>query len=157
MSKNKNNKKSQFNPKNKADSEKDRNNKVGKKESKSTVIPFLSFSFQYFDKNQIPPGQSFKKWEQDGLLSSFIEKIFQLSSENRKTAQSKKMLSIYGEFPPKNKTDFKLPVFSIPENAEWGTIQDIGGQKVRVAGFIIDNIFYIVFFDKEHKFWKSDI
>ena len=33
---------------------------------------------------------------------------------------------------------------------------DIKGQKGRVAGHIIDNIFYVVFLDREHRFYITE-
>jgi hypothetical protein len=145
--------KKQFKPQNKHEVAKTRSESVDTKTPKNPTLANLSFSYQYFDKNQ---GQSFEDWEKEGLLLKLQEKIYQLSSENRITACQKKMLTIYGKFPETDKTEFKKPQFSIPDEVEWGTIQDIGGQKARVAGFIIGSIFYIVFLDKEHKFWKSE-
>ncbi|MFQ1448692.1 hypothetical protein ACJWSG_27920, partial [Klebsiella pneumoniae] len=60
----------------------------------------------------------------------------------------------YTRFPDAAVNDFKCPdEISVDEN--WGVIKNIGGQKRRVAGFLKDNVFYIVFFDKDHRFWKS--
>ena len=33
---------------------------------------------------------------------------------------------------------------------------DVKGQKGRVAGHIIDNIFYVVFLDREHRFYITE-
>jgi hypothetical protein len=33
---------------------------------------------------------------------------------------------------------------------------DIKGQKGRVAGHIIENVFYLVFLDKEHRFFITE-
>ncbi len=114
----------------------------------------LVFSFEFFDTNQIPPGQTFLEWEEEGFLSAFLEKLRHLSALNRTTAQqgNRSPLEIYGEFP--SNSDFRLPRFTIPENAEWGTIRYVGHQIRRVAGFIVGNVFYVVFLDKNHKFYK---
>ena len=68
-----------------------------------------------------------------------------------KEAQQEKTIELYRSFPPDS--DFKVPQY-IQGEVKWGTIQDIGGQKHRVAGYMIDNVFYVVFLDKNHKFWK---
>lgn len=34
---------------------------------------------------------------------------------------------------------------------------NIKGQKPRVAGHIIDNVFYVVFLDKDHKFFPAPL
>ena len=63
-----------------------------------------------------------------------------------------KLLKVYGEFP--KHSEFSKPSF-IEGEVEWGTIQRIGGQKPRLAGYIIGSVFYPVFLDKEHKFYPS--
>lgn len=35
-------------------------------------------------------------------------------------------------------------------------ITSIGGQKGRVAGYMKENTFYIVFLDKNHQFWITE-
>lgn len=152
MKKDKNNK---FKPQTANQSQKNRDANVGTRpEKKDSSLKNIVFSWQYFDKNQIPPGQSFEEWEKQGLLSDFQEKLIHLSSMNSVTAQQGKrsILTIYGDFP--TNSDFNLPQFTIPEGAKWGTIKYIGNQIARVAGFMIDNVFCIVFLDKDHKFSK---
>lgn len=114
-------------------------------------IPLILFSFKDFDTSQCPPGQTFKEWESEGLLSKLLEKLTQLNNTNRVIATQQKNIELYDSFPPNS--DFKVPKY-IEGDVKWGTIQDIGGQKHRVAGYMIDNVFYIVFLDKDHKFWK---
>ena len=113
--------------------------------------PKLLFSFKDFDKNQCPPGQSFTDWQKNGLLDDLMEKMVDLSQKDRIEACQQKCLKIYGEFP--DNTDFKIPRY-IEGDVEWGVIEDVGGQLHRVAGYMIDNVFYIVFLDKGHKFYK---
>ena len=43
----------------------------------------------------------------------------------------------------------------IPENNKYVLNQRVGGQKIRVAGYLIKNVFYPVFLDKEHLFYPS--
>ena len=118
-------------------------------------LPLVAFSFKDFDIVQCPPGQTFKEWEKCGLLSDMFTKMVDLSCKNRQEASSQKMIKIYGEWPSGH-TDFKYPKH-IEGEIQWGTIQKVGGQKARIAGYMIDNVFYIVFLDKEHKFYKSEI
>lgn len=116
--------------------------------------PLIVFSFKDFDDSQCPPGQTFKQWEQDGLLSDLFTKLVDLSSKNRIDAERQEVVKVYGDWP-KGHTDFKLPAH-IQGKVDWGTLQRIGGQKARIAGYMVDNVFYIVFLDKEHKFYKSE-
>lgn len=115
-------------------------------------MPLIVFSFKDFDA-QCPPGQDFKQWEQDGLLSDLFIKLVDLSSKNRIEAEQQKVIELYGDWPQKH-TKFKQPNH-VQGNVNWGTIQNIGGQKHRVAGYMIENVFYIVFLDKEHQFYLS--
>jgi|GEM_PF-4545827 len=93
-----------------------------------------------------------------GLLSDFFEKLIDLSSKTRSSAISKnksdrKPIGIYEKGFD---SEFTLEGL-LPENAQWGTIKRIGGRLARVAGFLHkdSNVFYIVFLDKEHDFYKG--
>lgn len=114
-------------------------------------MPLILFSFKDFDDNQCPPGQTFRQWEESGLLSDLMTKFVDLNNMNRVVATQRKCIELYKSFPPDS--DFKIPNY-IEGDVKWGTIQDVGGQKHRVAGYMIDNVFYVVFLDKDHKFWK---
>lgn len=114
-------------------------------------IPLLVFSFKDFDSNQCPPGQTFKEWEKGELLAPLMTKLVELSNKNRVIASLEGCLSTYDTFP--EDSDFKKPKY-IEGDVQWATIKDVGGQLHRVAGDIVDNVFYVVFLDKEHKFYK---
>ena len=114
-------------------------------------IPLLVFSFKDFDSNQCPPGQTFKEWEKCELLAPLMTKFVELSTKNRVIASQEGCLSTYDTFP--EDSDFKKPQY-IEGDVQWATIKDVGGQLHRVAGYIVDNVFYVVFLDKEHKFYK---
>lgn len=114
-------------------------------------IPLLVFSFKDFDSNQCPPGQTFKEWEKGELLAPLMTKLVELSNKNRVIASIEGCLSTYDTFL--EDSDFKKPKY-IEGDVQWATIKDVGGQLHRVAGYIVDNVFYVVFLDKEHKFYK---
>ena len=114
-------------------------------------IPLLVFSFKDFDSNQCPPGQTFKEWEKGELLAPLMTKLVELSNKNRVIASLEGCLSTYDTF--REDSDFKKPKY-IEGDVQWATIKDVGGQLHRVAGYIVDNVFYVVFLDKEHKFYK---
>ncbi|MBT0969296.1 hypothetical protein KJ029_25825, partial [Salmonella enterica subsp. enterica serovar 1,4,[5],12:i:-] len=57
-------------------------------------------------------------------------------------------------FPVSAVTDFRCPA-ALSSGVNWGVVKNIDGQKRIVAGFLRDNVFYIVFFDRDHRFWKS--
>lgn len=116
-------------------------------------LPKLSINFKDFDFNQCPPGQALEQWQTDGLLSSLMQKFIAVCSYNIIEARENRLLKIYGEFPKDSK--FSIPPY-ITGEVQWGTIQRIGGQKPRLAGYIIGSIFYPVFLDMEHLFYPSE-
>ena len=66
---------------------------------------------------------------------------------------NKGFINLYGKFPENRKTDFSCPPdLNMTDN--WGVIKKIH-QHSRVAGFFKNGYFYIVFLDREHKFYKS--
>lgn len=107
----------------------------------------LCFNFKYIDKNQ---GQTFEEWEEEKLLSIMMERFKHLSDNNIMEAQ-KGILTLYGDFP--SKSNFNYPSY-IPDNVNWASIRL--QNKERVIGFVKDNIFYVVFLDKDHGFWLSE-
>ena len=116
-------------------------------------LPKISFSFKDFDIKQIPPGQSYDDWQKDKLLAYMLLKFGHICGLNIVEAQQQKVLKIYENFP--SKSDFKHPPHII-KDVRWAVIMDIKGQKCRVGGHIIDNIFYVVFLDKEHRFYITE-
>lgn len=118
---------------------------IDKEENKCFLL-----SFKYLDKNQ---GQSFSLWERENILAKALET---LSGYCKKTLQSQysKSFTLYGDFPPKNKTDYQFPKH-VPRDAKWARIHVQG--KECIAGHIHHNVFYVVFLDKDHRFWISDL
>lgn len=116
-------------------------------------LPKIVFSFKDFDIKQVPPGQSYENWQEDKLLAYMLQKFGHICCLNIVEAQQQKVLKIYGDFP--DKTDFKQPQH-INDDVDWAVVMDIKGQKGRVAGHIMGNIFYVVFLDQEHRFYITE-
>lgn len=115
------------------------------------VSPKVVFSLKDIDRNQIPPGQTYEEWSHEGFLSYLFEKLEHISQKSMAEAIQEGYIKVYDKFPPIS--DFKHPNH-IATDVKWAVIMNIKGQKVRVAGHIIDNVFYIVFLDKDHVFYK---
>ena len=113
-------------------------------------LPKILYSFKDFDKNQ---GQSYTDWEVEELLSAMVEKFGHLCEMTLLEAKRQNLITEYGAFPPKS--DFKHPKH-IVEDVNWAVIKNVKGQKGRVAGHIMGNIFYIVFLDKDHRFYITE-
>ena len=122
-----------------------------KEERVKAQLPLMCFSFKDFDFNQCPPGQSYEEWQEDKLLAYMLNKFGYVCQCTVTEALQKKFLKIYGSFPPRS--EFKIPNF-IEGDVNWAVVMDIKGQKARVAGYIEGNIFYVVFLDKAHVFYK---
>ncbi len=118
--------------------------KQSEQESNNFVL-----SLKYLDVTQ---GQTLCEWENDGILAQAIDVLKNYCCTSL-VKQNDKKFTIYGGFPPKNKTDFYFPKH-IPIDAEWARIKINGTQSV--VGHIDRNIFNIVFLDKQHRFWISE-
>ena len=105
------------------------------------------FSFEFLDRNQ---GQSFADWEKDGLLAKTFDALSYYCKERVIEKQGKNFKE-YGEFP--SKSCFVHPRH-IEKDVNWCALHIMG--RVVLGGFIQGNTFFIVFLDKEHKFWISE-
>lgn len=112
----------------------------------------ISFSFQYLDKNQ---GQTLEEWEAEGLLADFIVRTQQISQYTVEESLRLQYIKQYTKvaFPPTSK--FKEPKHITPDN--WAVIHIKPKSKEVVAGFLENDVFYIVFLDKEHDFWDTNL
>lgn len=127
--------------------------KVVKGEEKSR----LSFSFKDLDETQ-PEGapQTLELWHEHEMLTTLIEKIRDVSELSRDEAVKQQIIKCYGDFPPADKTDFTHPGH-VEKTVSWSVLRRIGGQKGTVAGYLVDNVFHVVFLDMDHKFWISEL
>ncbi len=131
------------------------------------------FNFSYFDSNQ-EAGQKFSEWTEKQLCE-LLEKIRDFTTKPldywrnaRAGAGGLRVLAIYKSFPPKS--DFEHPKY-VPHQARWGRFRL--GSKIRLVGFTIPaelhktahaktgeffdkNTFYVVFLDRDHRFYKSE-
>jgi hypothetical protein len=108
---------------------------------------FIVFSLKDFDINQ---GQKFEEWEEERILSNLLTRLRQIGGFTIEEALGKQMIKVYDNFPVNS--DFTHPRF-VPEGVKWSTIRIKG--KERVVGYLEENIFYLVFLDKDHRFWIS--
>jgi hypothetical protein len=109
--------------------------------------PLIVFSFLNFDINQ---GQSFEDWQSEELLALAVNKLRSLNGYTIPQATAAGIITIYTKvpFPPLSK--FEHPKH-IPDDIDWCSMHISG--KPCVIGYFEDNVFHIVFLDKEHEFW----
>lgn len=107
-------------------------------------------SMKHLDQNQ---GDTLYDWQASGILAHAIEVLSNYCKGSLKSQVDKKKFTIYGDFPPSDKTEFTHPDH-VPEDAEWARIHTTGVRCL--IGHIVSNTFYLVFLDAEHKFWISE-
>jgi len=112
----------------------------------------ITFSFKDLDVNQNQK-ETFEIWESENLLLKLLNKIKDVSKQTVDEAKSSKVLNHYGSFPPSHKTKYKVPAY-LSEELQWCSLH-IQGKEV-LAGHMYENVFYIVFLDKDHHFWISE-
>lgn len=125
-------------------------NERAKRDEEDQNNSLFLVSFKDLDREQ---GQSLTDWEQQGILARAIETIRGYCCSPL-VSQGDEKFTIYGNFPPKDKTQFTFPRH-ISEDAKWARIHVTGEQCL--IGHVIKNVFYVVFLDKEHEFWKSEL
>lgn len=111
----------------------------------------MVISLKHLDREQ---GQTFHDWEKEGILGDALQRIAGYCHDTLQRQCCTDTFKPYPCFPPKDKTDFRFPPH-VPEDATWASMHINGIQ--RVIGHILNNVFYIVFLDKGHRFWISDI
>jgi hypothetical protein len=112
----------------------------------------ISFSWVKLSPDQ---GQSIEEWENLKLLSTLTKRLQQIGQYESSAALAQQMIKQYTQvgFPPNSK--FLEPKFVKPKI--WAVIHITPNSKAVVAGFIEDEVFYLVFLDKDHEFWPTDI
>ena len=129
------------------------------------------FNFAYFHVQEA--SQAFEDWS-GAQLAKLLNKLTEYSKQplahwkTTSVGKSGTVLSIYGAFP--TKSDFSHPKH-VPHQAEWGRFRL--ESAVRLVGFVVPhshhekrhpatnhpfdcNTFYVVFLDKDHKFYKTE-
>lgn len=108
-------------------------------------------SLKHLDRNQ---WEDICEWERKWKLSELIHTLHWYSNDKLISRVDKDKFTIYWDFPPKHDTDFHFPKF-IPEDAKWARIHI--DWKHCLIWHVIRNVFYIVFLDGKHSFWKSKL
>lgn len=129
-----------------------------------SIEGLLSFSFKYLDSSQ---GDKITDLSKD-QIDKFVEKLKWYSNETRMHWETTRIggkngmvLEVYGAFP--SKSDFYHPSF-VPADVRWARFRMEG--DMRLIGFMIDkkdavnsslntDVFYVVFLDLYHAFYKT--
>lgn len=128
------------------------NRKRGHRLAVDSKNPTISFCFSKMDKTQ---GETIELWERLGLLSTFIARTQQISNIEYQQVLAEQLIKQYTKVGFPENSEFKEPKHVNPNY--WAVIHITPNSKEVVVGYLENNIFYIVFLDKEHKFWPTDI
>lgn len=146
--------------------------KVSIDDIKDKLTERCKFNFHYMDFSQ-PAGQRFEDWNVD-QLTKLLDKLknysetplkYWLTQAQSVGKRSHNVLEIYGNFPLKS--EFTHPKH-VPHQAQWARFRL--ENLVRLIGFVIPNeyhgqahdgtkqmfdcnTFYVVFLDRDHKFY----
>lgn len=119
--------------------------------------PKVVLSFEYLDIQQ---GQTFKQWNDNNDLLKLQELGLALNKLTVSQSLAKQIIIQY------NTADKKWNAHNMPKVSKWkypNTLQrtDVPwskielGRKLRVIGYLENNIFYVVFLDNAHQFFPS--
>lgn len=111
--------------------------------------PLIVLSFKDFDRNQ---GQNFEEWEHEHILALAVNKLREVCQLTVGQAIAQHIIKPYTKvgFPPDS--GFFHPKHVLPD-VIWCTMHIQG--KECVIGYFDDNVFQVVFLDKDHEFWKT--
>jgi len=117
------------------------------KEAKNKQDEKFIISFQLMDRNQ---GQNFENWHDENLLVKMLNRIRDCCCKTIEENIKDGYFKVYGEFPLCS--EFRKPSH-ISEDSQWACLHIQG--KECLAGTVYENIFYVVFLDKDHIFWPT--
>jgi len=112
----------------------------------------ITFSLSKHVKGE---GQSIEEWEEEGLLAKLLLRMKYVGQHSVHVVRQKQYIKEYHkvDFPPDS--EFNPPKHVI--DVIWAVMHITPKSKEVVVGFIEDDVFNIIFLDKEHKFWPSDL
>ena len=123
----------------------------------------ITFNFKFFQSGDYS-GQSFEEWEREQILADLNNKLKDYSGKSRLELQEDGTLEIYTQYP--NGSKFREPAIlkAIAIDIEWARLRVTGRR--RLIGFFHkhkkydiertkNEVFYVVFLDKNHEFAPS--
>ncbi|MBK9381474.1 MAG: hypothetical protein IPN39_09095 [Chitinophagaceae bacterium] len=115
-----------------------------------TKDKFVVLTFKDLDINQ---GQGVVEWEDEKLLALAFNKLRAICQMTVKEVLAQQIITNYEkiDFPPNSK--FYHPKH-IPVGVTWASLHIQG--KECIIGYFEDNIFHVVFMDKNHEFWITE-
>lgn len=112
----------------------------------------ITFSLSRHIKGE---GQSIKEWEDSGLLGNLNLQMKFVGQHSVFYVRQNKLIKEYTkvEFPPNSGFTHPKHVGDVT----WAVMHITPKSKEVVVGYIEEDVFYIVFLDKDHQFWPSTL
>jgi len=122
----------------------------GKRQAEKAKGKRVAFSMT---KHVVGEGQTVEEWQQLGLLSVLFTRVRFVGQFSVQEAVQNQYIKRYTKvtFPPES--EFKEPKHI--QGVTWAVMHLTDKSKEVVAGYIEEDVFHIVFLDKEHKFWPT--
>lgn len=120
----------------------------GKRAAEKKKDRTITFSFSRHIKGN---GETYEEWSTLGLLGPLCRRMQMLGQHSVFVVKQKQWIKDYNSFPPHSEFDEPTHI----SNVTWSVMHITDTSKEVVVGFIEDDVFYIVFLDKDHKFWPT--
>ena len=100
-------------------------------------------------------GQSIEEWNELGLLGQLNLRMKYVGQHPTLYVRQNQLIKEYHkvEFPPNSGFTHPKHVGDVT----WAVMHLTPTSKEVVAGYIEDDVFYIIFLDKDHQFWPSKL
>lgn len=122
----------------------------GNREARGVKQRNITFSLSKHLQNQ---GQTIEDWEESGLLATLFNRIKFIGQYTAVQARQNQFIKEYKSFPPNS--EFTEPKQFV--NVTWASMHITANSKEVVIGYIEEDVFFVIFLDKNHKFWPSTL
>ena len=119
---------------------------VGKRER------YVTFSLSKHIQGE---GQTIEEWNDLGLLGTLLLRIKAVGQHSALDVRRQEMIKEYHkvDFPPNSGFTHPKHVGAVT----WAVMHITPTSKEVVVGYFEEDVFYIVFLDKDHRFWPSSL
>ena len=100
-------------------------------------------------------GETIKQWGELALLESLLLRLKYVGQLTIYEAKQQKYIKEYHKVAFPDNSKFTEPKHV--QNVTWCVMHLTDNSKEVVVGYIEDDVFYIVFLDKEHNFWPTSL
>ena len=112
----------------------------------------ITFSFSKHIKGE---GQTIEEWAKLDLLKPLVLRMKYLGQHPSLFVRQKRWIKEYHKVIFPSNSGFKEPKHVV--GVTWAVMHVSDKSKEVVVGYIEDDVFFIVFLDKDHKFWPSKL